>query len=126
MVQQQIKLCGKDVHLAYCYATEISFKVLSDEEVHDFINDAMVAVNAQKMPDVRKCIFLILSSITSYYDYKGEPAPIEDKDLMYNCEPDALGAALAVIIKMYMDFYHLSKEEAEKAKKGKKGPKGKN
>lgn len=126
MIQQTIQLCGKDVTLAYCYATEISFKLLAEEEIHDFLREATEKVQAKQMPDIRKAIFLILAALTAYYDSKGEPIPIEDKELMYDCPPEDLGTALGTVIKLYMEFYHLPGSEAAKAAEEGKGSKGKN
>lgn len=128
MVQETIQLCGKDVTLAYCYATEISFKLLADEEIHDFLREATTKVQSQQMPDIRKAIFLILAAASAYYESKGEELPIADKDLMNDCGPDEFGTALGTVIRLYMEFYHLPGSEAAKVAKEAegKGSKGKN
>ena len=127
MVQQSITLCGKDVQLAYCYATEVSFRILAEEDIHAFLQEATVKVQQQQMPDIKKCILLILACLSAYYESKGEPLPLEDKDLMYNCEVDEMGTAIGTCIKLYMEFYHLPGTEAAKAKaEAQKGSKGKN
>ena len=126
MVQQTIQICGKDVNLAYCYATEISFKVLAEEEIHDFLREATAKVQAKQMPDIRKAIFLILAAASAYYESKGEELPITDKDLMNEAGPEEFGTALGTCIKLYMEFYHLPGSEAAKAAEEQKGSTGKN
>lgn len=126
MVQQTIQICGKDVNLAYCYATEISFKVLAEEEIHDFLHEATAKVQAQQMPDIRKAIFLIIAAMQAYYESKGETAPITDRELMYDCGAEEIGTALGTCIKLYMEFYHLPGSEAAKAAEEQKGSTGKN
>ena len=126
MVQETINILGKDVTLGYCYAVEISFKTLAEEEIHNFVPLAVKSVSEDKrLPDIQKSVYLILASMLAYYESKGEKAPIEDKDLMFNCSAEELGLALGTVIKLYSQFYHLIPEEAEKAAK-EKGSKGKN
>ena len=126
MVQETINILGKDVTLGYCYAVEISFKTLAEEEIHNFVPLAVKSVSEDKrLPDIQKSVYLILASMLAYYESKGETAPIADKDLMFNCSAEELGLALGTVIKLYSQFYHLPGSEAAKAAK-QEGSKGKN
>lgn len=118
-------ICGKDVTLAYCYATEISYKILSDEDINDFVQEVHTALNAepQRMPDVKKSVLLIIAAAMAYAESKGDKCPVSDKDLMYNATPDELGTALGTIIALRMEFYHVPTDEAEAAKKEETDPK---
>ena len=117
---------GKDVTMAYCYATEISYNILTNDEVNDFVTQAVQAVNEKRTPDTRKSIYLIVASITSYYESIGQKAPVTDKQLIYEAAPEEIGTALGTVLSLYMDFYHLSATEVKNAKKEKKGNRGKN
>lgn len=122
MKTKTINLCGKDVTLAYCYGTEISYKILSDEDINDFVQEVLAALNAepQRIPDVKKSVLLIIAAAMAYAESKGEKTPIADKDLMYHATPDELGTALGTVIALRMEFYHLPKDEAEAAQKEQK------
>jgi hypothetical protein len=37
MITKEVTICGKQVMLAYCYATEISYKVLTDKNIEVFM-----------------------------------------------------------------------------------------
>lgn len=111
MITKEIKLCGKQVTLAYNYATEISYKILSDEDIIDFGQEVVEKIQHEQMPDIRKTIYLILASMQSYYESKGEECPITDKDLMYECTPQELGVALGTIIGLRSQFYHVPSDE---------------
>ena len=111
MIKKQITLCGKQVTLAYCYATEISYKILSDEDIIDFGQEVVEKFQKQQMPDIRKTIFLILASMQSYYESKDEEAPIEDKDLMYECTPEEIGIALGTVVGLRAQFYRIPSGE---------------
>ena len=111
MITKEITLCGKQVVLAYCYATEIGYKTLSDEDIIDFGSEIAEKIQQQQMPDIKRTIFLILASMNSYYEFNNEEAPISDKDLMYKSDPKEVGVALCTILGLRGKFYHLPTDE---------------
>ena len=114
--------------LAYCYATEISYKLLSDEDINIFMTEVYECMNddIQRMPDIRKTIFLILAAISAYYESRGEELPIDDKTLMYECKPEELGTALGVVLGLRGQFYAVPSGEPEDKPDGKAAKKRKN
>lgn len=122
MITKEITIGGKPVTLAYCYATEISYKLLSDEDINDFMQEVheCLSEEPQRMPDIRKTIFLTLAGASAYYESKGEPLPIDDKTLMYETKPEELGTALGVVLGLRGQFYAVPSDEPED-----KEPKGK-
>ena len=130
MIHEEITIAGKSVTLGYCYATEIAYKGLSGEDISSIIRDTIAAINAKPagMPDVKRCIYLVLAAAMAYYQSKDEdePTPIEDTDLMNEATPIELGNALGTIINLWAKFYSIPAGEPEdKPAKG-KGTKGKN
>jgi hypothetical protein len=122
MVTKEITICGKQITLAYCYATEISYKILSDEDIIGFSQEIVEKIQHEQMPDIKKTIFLILASMQSYYESKGEQCPITDKELMYECTPTEIGKALGTVIALRSEFYHVpSDEPKDKPDDGKEG-----
>ena len=113
MITKEITICGKQVMLAYCYATEISYKILSDEDIIDFGQEIVEKIQHEQMPDIRRTIYLIIASMQSYYESKGEQCPITDKELMYECTPKEIGMALGIIIGLRTNFYHVPSDEPE-------------
>lgn len=111
MVKKEITLCGKQINIAYCYATEISFKILTDEDINDYMQEAYSVIQAERMPDIDKSVKLILSAITAYYESKEEEPPIGSKELLYESTPTEIGNALGVILAMRVEFYHVPKGE---------------
>ena len=116
MKQKETTLCGKTVNLAYCYATEIAFRELTDSDINDFVAEAVDAVSANRMPDIKKTICTLLASMMACYDDK---LPVTDKELMDEATPTEVGTALGIVLSLRMDFYNLpSGEPEEKPKKG--------
>ena len=70
----------------------------------------------------RQTIFLLLASMTSYYNSLGEQAPVTDNDLMYEATPQELGTALGTVLRLRVEFYAVPADEpADKPAKGRKG-----
>lgn len=113
MLTKEITLCGRQVTLAYCYATEIAYKDMSDEYIADYIKEAVARIQKETDPDVKKTIYAILACMLAYYQSRGEEAPLTDTDLMNDAKPAELGTAIFTIIGMRMDFYHVPKGEPE-------------
>ena len=111
MLQKEITLCGRQVTLAYCYATEIAYKDLSDENIADYIKEAVACIQQETDPDVKHTIYAILACMLAYYQSRGEEAPLTDTDLMNDAKPAELGTAIFTIIGLRMDFYHVPKDE---------------
>ena len=128
MITKEITIGGKPVTLAYCYATEISYKLLSDEDINAFMQEVnkCLMTEPQQMPDIRKTIFLILAATSAYYESKGEELPIDDKTLMYECSPEELGTALGVVLGLRGQFYAVPAGEPENKPDGKAAKKRKN
>lgn len=119
MKQKETTLCGKTVNLAYCYATEIAFRELTDSDINDFVTEAVDAVSASRMPDIKKTICTLLASMMAYYNAHNDEPPVTDKELMNEATPTEIGTALGIVLSLRMDFYKLpSGEPEEKPKKG--------
>ena len=122
MKKSEIKIAGKSVTLCYCYATEIAFKTLAERDINDFWLEAVPQLRENRMPDVRQTIFLLLASMTAYYNSIDEQAPVTDKDLMNEATPTELGTALGTVMRLRGEFYTVPADEpADKPTKGRKG-----
>lgn len=123
MKEATIKIAGKEVKVAYCYATEILFSDYTGQEFSEFIKEAVVDKNTQSSS--KKVLYAILSAIIAYSQSKNEDAAVVDTDIMFNAQPQEIIDAFTIIISLYNDWYQLPKQVAKKAEK-KKGAKGKN
>lgn len=122
MTKEEITICGKAVTLAYCFATEISYKILSDEDITNFMQDCIAALQKKTMPDIHRSIRAILAAQSAYYESVKQSAPLTDEDLIYNANPLEIGTALGTLIALRAEFYHIPEGEP----KDKEGDAGKN
>ena len=121
MTKKEITICGKAVTLAYCFATEISYKILSDEDITKFMQDCIAALQKKTMPDTHRSILAILAAQSAYYESVEQPAPLTDEDLMYNASPLEIGTALGTLIALRAEFYHIPKGEPKDKEEGDAG-----
>ena len=120
MIKKEITICGKQVTLGYCFATEIGYRANADEDIETFITEVVeMFTNQQAVPDRQKCIYLIYASILAYYQSRKEDTPISAEDMMYNMGATEMGLALATILQLRGEFYHVPKgEPKDKPKEG--------
>ena len=123
MIQKEINIMGKQVTLAYCYGTEISYKLLADEECTDFIAGVLKCLQENRMPDSRKAIYLIMSAMTAFYESQSLKNPIEDKELIFHATPEDIGLAIGTIAALYIEFYKIPVGEPEDKKQTEKSEK---
>lgn len=116
MKKKEIKLASKKVTVAYCYATEIAYKDLSGQDIADFMVEVGEALTVNKMPDVKKSIFLLVAAIMSYYEPKKEEAPVSDAQIMTDATPLEMGAAIGAVLSLRSEFYALPEGEPKEKK----------
>jgi hypothetical protein len=128
MITREVTLCGKSVTLAYCYATEIAYKDLTNEDIIKYIRYAIECIQSKEDPDIKQSVFAIVACMIAYSQSKNEEeTPVTDKELMLHMSPLELGKAVLAIISMRLEFYKVPDQECGEKKTEKKGKgKGKN
>ena len=96
MNKEKITINGKEVGVAYCYATEIAFTKYTGVSVDEFDT---------KNPEHH--IYIILAAIMAYNGAEGLDTTIRDTDLMYNARPADIIEALRVIFELRNECYKL-------------------
>jgi len=111
----------RSVTLAYCYATEIAFKDMANEDISVYMQEIFTSSQKGEMPDVKKGVYLIMAAMMAYYESIKEKAPVTDADIMNEATPEEFGAAIATVINLWKAFYKVPISEKKPAKKtGKK------
>lgn len=129
MIKDTTTIAGIEVTLCYCFATELNYRNLADEEIANYFKEAFACIQEGKDPDTDKSIRLILASVISYYDSQslGEATyPINERTLIFDTAPDELMKAVITIVNLRNKFYKVPEGEP-KEKEPKPGrKKGKN
>lgn len=115
MITNVITIAGKQAKVAYCYATEIAFHDYTNMNITEFIQKS-----SKEKTDYPKTIaFLILSGIVAHEQATGEKPEVTDSDIIYKASREEINTAVAVIIKMWSEWYHLpSGEPKEEEQEG--------
>lgn len=113
MITKKVTLCGREVTMAYCYATEIAYKDLSGEDIQDYAIHAASRIQEQKDPDIKKTILAIIAGMMAYYE-DADKAPVRDSEIMKDATPVELGTAMLIFLSMRAEFYHTNDEPEEK------------
>ena len=112
MITKEITICSKQVTLAYCYATEIAYKDLADEDMLDYAKHAIDSIHAQRDPDIKRTIFAIIACMMAYYE-DADRTPVKDSEIMREATPVEIGTAMLTILSMRSEFYHVPTGEPE-------------
>lgn len=81
------------------------------------MKEAAEALKKNKLPNIRKCIWLIAAAAESYAKSQGIKEMLEEVDLLYVVTPQEMATALVTVIALRGEFYHLPAEDAAEAKK---------
>ena len=112
MITKEITICSKQVTLAYCYATEIAYKDLADEDMLDYAKHAIDSIHAQRDPDIKRTIFAIIACMMAYYE-DADRTPVKDSEIVREATPVEIGTAMLTILSMRSEFYHVPTGEPE-------------
>lgn len=74
--EKTITICGKEVRLRYCAATENGFELMSGKKIYE--------IDFQSQEDLTR---LAIASIIAAYERDGQDAPIEAKEILYDATP---------------------------------------
>ena len=106
MKQKTIKLCGKDVEMIYCAATENGFEEIAGKSMSVFIptieNDVIKEPAKANIGDYVK---LAVSGIIAAYARKKEEPPITSDDILYNATPTERNEMLTAIVELRNEWY---------------------
>lgn len=102
MTTKKINICGKDVTVAYCYATEIAFRKYTDVTIEKFD-----ATNPEHV------MYVILAAAVAYAQSKGEDEKLQAEDLLYNASPEELVSAVTEIFHLRAQWYKVPTGEED-------------
>ena len=131
MKTKEITICGKQVTLAYCYATEIIYKDIAGEDLIDYVQHAIACIREQKDPDAKRTLSAILSCAMAYDQSKEEndekaQEQLTIKELMNDAKPAEFGMAMLSVLDLRRQFYYVAKSDEEEVKADEKEGEEKN
>lgn len=94
--EKTITICGKEVKLLYCAATENGYEQLAGQSIND--------LDFRKQSDLLK---LALAAIISAYSRDKQEPPITDSDLLYNAEPKDITQLIIAVLELRAEWYNV-------------------
>ena len=106
--EKSITICGKEVKMRYCAATETGFEQLASKSIGD--------IDFSSQDDLLR---LAVASIIAAYQREGEEPPIESKEILYDAKPAEIVELFKAVLEIRASWYDVPlvlKEEIEKEK----------
>jgi len=108
MTTKTITICGKEVTLAYCYATEIAFKKIRDKNIFQYDS-----------ADPEDRVAVVFAAAIAYAQSKGVEPPVTIDEMMFNAKPMEAVAAANEVINLGNEWYDVGIDgEEDKADEG--------
>lgn len=122
--EKTIQICGKDVQLRYCIASETGFEILSDKESTVFLptptdkkDEEGNIIYDKPKATTEDYLRLAIASIIAAYERNGQDPPVSVDDILYDATPEEVTNLIAATIELRLKWYHISdvvKPETEK------------
>ena len=103
MNQKEITLCGQQVKLMYCAASENGFEDLSGKSIND--------LDFTKTKDI---LNLSLACIVAAYTAENQEPPIKSEDILYKATSKELTDLYLTVINMRAEWYNVPSLVANK------------
>lgn len=129
MTKREITICGKQVEIFYCTATEIGYERMSGKEISVFLPTFKTDKDGQQVIDQlpeatnEDYLYLALSGIVAADTYYERDTTITSKEILYEAKPAERKEMVNTIIELRNEWYDVPKivsdivkRENEKAK----------
>ena len=127
-----IKICGKEVKMIYCAATENGYEDLSNKSISVFVpefgkddegNDIIVKPAQAHIGDF---VTLAVAGIVAYYAKNKQEVPITAEEILYDAKPVERNELIAEIVRLRTEWYNVPDVVKPDIKPDEKGEKPKN
>ena len=111
-IERTINICGQDVLMCYCAATETGYETISGKSSVIFIPKVIKDAKGQVQTvepncNMADCITLAVAGIIASYDRRHQEAPITSEDILYNAAPSEVQNLITAILEMRNEWYQV-------------------
>ena len=111
MNTKTITICGKEVEMLYCAATETGYESLTGKSCEIFIPQVIKDEQGQEKVQMRAATSDYLSlgtaAIVAAYTRRGEDAPITADDILYNATSKEVTTLITTVIELRNAWYRI-------------------
>ena len=112
MNAKTITICGKDVEMLYCAATETGYESISGQSCEIFIpeisKDKKGKEQIRMRATTRDYIQLAVAAVIAAYTRKGEDAHVTADDILYNATSQEVTKLITTVIELRNAWYQVS------------------
>lgn len=119
MKETKITICGKEVGMAYCAATENGFEEISGKSIAVFVpvfgkdDDGNDIVEEPAKATIGDFVTLAVAAIAAYCSRKGMEIPVSTEDILYEATPAERNGLLSAIVALRSEWYAVPKVVAD-------------
>jgi hypothetical protein len=112
MTEKTITICGKQVKMRYCAATEIGYEKLSDKSSAIFVPEVIKDENGT-ITDVKQnatlsdFVQLAIAGIIAAYDSDNDDAPVTAKQILNEAAGNEVSKMVTTIVELRNDWYNV-------------------
>ena len=128
-----ITICGKEVNMIYCAATELGFELQSGHKMDVFLptpiewdTDGNPTEFEPAKATTFDFLYLANAAIVAAYDIDDQKPPIKDKDILYHATPQEVSNLLTTVVMLRVEWYKVPDVVKPDMKPDTKGRKSKN
>lgn len=131
MTERKITICGKEVTMIYCAATENGFEQISGKSIAVFVptfetndkGETVIKEPAKAM--IGDYVMLAVAGIVASYTKKKEEPPISSDEILYEATPQDRNDMLAAVTELRNEWYGITAVVEETLNKEAQGQEGK-
>ena len=125
MTEKTITICGKDVPILYCAATETGYERLAQKGIDVFLptfgpnpdKPEETIMTAPPTANTEDYLQLAIAAIVAASESKKQEVPISADDLLYRATKAEVTALITAVIELRNEWYGLSKVISDSAMK---------
>lgn len=123
MKQKEMTICGKQVKICYCAATENGYEQISGKNINVFVptfgkdekGKTIVVEEAKALTS--DYITLAIAGIVAAYSYENQDPPIESREIIYGMTKDERNELIKTILELRGEWYGIPAVVAESMEK---------
>lgn len=114
MTERKITICGKEVTMVYCAATENGFEQISGKSIACFVptfetNDkGKTVIKEPAKAMIGDYVMLAVAGIVASYTKKKEEPPISSDEILYEATPQERNDMLAAVTELRNEWYGIT------------------
>ena len=113
MKQKEITICGKQVKICYCAATENGYEQISGKNINIFVptfgkdekGRAIVVEEAKALTG--DYVTLAIAGIVAAYSYENQDPPLDGKEIIYEATPAERNELITTILALRGEWYNI-------------------